>query len=188
LNKAVCHNIQYFFIYFYFFVRDIDENAARYFFLKITSKEMTLSGTLLTMFRLEAFIAGTCAIFVELIIFAKLSPSRRIYSYHGIPIIAGMFLCASAMFPLQIPLNFTATCLSCITSLNMYNTYYVHVITLRKYVVPPLIDNIIEDIFLPRYVEAFYPWGPILQLIYSIMMSAHCVFRLYITGLLLENG
>lgn len=132
--------------------------------------------------RVEALVSGMSSISLELIIMAHLLKSGRLmYYYHMLPIFSGVLLVLSSLQPQNAVISIAATLGSCGTALNMYNTYYVQVVMLRKYLEPLRLegstDEVVQDLFLPRYRAAFYPWGPISQLVYSIVVCTHILAR-----------
>lgn len=139
----------------------------------------------------EAAAAGLTSIIVELRIIAALltqRPRRVLYYYHALPLLAGATMLLSARDVHDVPMSLCATLASCITGLNMYNTYYVHVVLLRSHVAELRLDtptHAIGDLFLPAYKDSFFPWGPVVQIAWSLMMCVHVVVRSYATGLLL---
>ena len=135
----------------------------------------------------EALVSGGLYIAVELIICFQLwNRGRLLYHYHAVPVATGAALLLSAWSFDDVALSALATHLSIATSLNLYNTYYVGVVTLGQYVMPPAsVQTALDDLFLPRYTAAFYPLGPLAQVAYSLVVLAHCVIRVYATyGLL----
>ena len=52
----------------------------------------------------------------------------------------------------------------------------------RVYVAPGDTSSSLIDLFLPRYIDAFYPWGPVLQTLYALAVVGHCTFRAYVTA------
>ena len=144
-----------------------------------------------TFVALEAAVAGISTIVIEVRIIAALvkqRPRRILYYYHALPLLAGGAMMLSARDVQDVPMSLCATLASCITGLNMYNTYYVHVVLLRNHVADLRLDtptHAIGDLFLPAYKDSFFPWGPIVQIAWSLMMCMHVVVRSYATGLLL---
>lgn len=135
----------------------------------------------------EALVCGGFYIACELIICFQLwGRGRLLYHYHALPIATGVALLLSGWFDADLALSALATHLSIATSLNLYNTYYVSVVASGQYVVPPAsVQTALDDLFLPRYTAAFYPFGPVVQVAYSLLVLAHCVVRVYATyGLL----
>lgn len=135
----------------------------------------------------EALVSGALCVAVELIICFQLwKRGRLLYHYHALPIATGAALVVSGWFDADVALSALATHLTIATSLNLYNTYYVGVVTVGQYVVAPAsVETALDDLFLPRYTAAFYPLGPWAQVAYSLVVLAHCVVRVYATyGLL----
>jgi len=135
----------------------------------------------------EALVSGGLCIAVELIICFQLwKRGRLLYHYHALPIATGAALVLSGWSDTDIALSALATHLTITTSLNVYNTYYVSVVSAGAYVAPiASLETALDDLFLPRYTAAFYPLGPWLQIAYSLVVLAHCVVRIYATyGLL----
>lgn len=136
----------------------------------------------------EALVSGGLCIAVELIIcFQLCKRGRLLYHYHALPIATGGALLLSGWFDADLALSALATHLTLATSLNMYNTYYVSVVSAGAYVAPVAsLETALDDLFLPRYTAAFYPLGPWVQVAYSLLVLAHCVVRVYATFGLLE--
>ena len=140
--------------------------------------------------RLEAFVGGCSSILLELYIISHLWVQRRLlFHYHALPLFSGVMLMLTAVYPDDATLSIGATLSSCITSLNLYNTYYVHVVMLRRFVPEVRLDQgaqaVIADLFLPQYAPAFLPWGAMAQLLYSLLLCTHLMLRSYATALLL---
>ena len=143
---------------------------------------------LLEFNKLEALVAGTLSAVFELIIWNTLIFRKRtLWYYHQIPIINGMFLILLSVDDANIPLNVISTMISIATSLNVYNTYYVHVVMMADYVENIKANEQIIDIFLPRYKKSFFPYGPIVQSVYSAFVIFHCIFRAYMLGYMIEK-
>ncbi len=142
--------------------------------------------------RAEALLGGLACIASELRIVHYLqSEGRLLYYYHAIPLFSGVLLVMSAVYPQDATLSIAATLSSCITALNMHNTFYVHVVMLRRFVAEVRTDNardLITDLFLPRYTARFRPWGVVAQFVYSLLMCGHLLLRSYATRDLLLEG
>lgn len=70
----------------------------------------------------------------------------------------------------------------------MYNTYFVHVVMLDKFV--DKIDyeaDLINNLFLPKYKNTFYPWGPVLQQCWALLLSFHLTLRIIVFVQLIER-
>ena len=149
--------------------------------------------------RAEALTAGVVTCAIEMVIWRKLAlAGRALHYYHPIPMTSGLLLIAESQRPHVDWLSLAATVVNVATALNAYNTYYVHVVGVAAFVQPPAAlgagapegagaheraaSTLLEDLFLPRYVDAFYPWGPVLQTLYALVVVGHCVFRAWVTA------
>lgn len=144
----------------------------------------------LPLVQTEAFLAGVAACFFEAWIWWQLVRSgRALHYYHLYPLVAGAALIGSAYYPTHLPLATTATLLSVASGINVYNTFYVHVVMLRAYVQPPVLDgdaNVFRELFLPKYTSNFFPWGVVAQYAWSILIAGHAVLRAWNLGELVE--
>ena len=133
--------------------------------------------------RAEAFLAGLVTCLVEIVIWDRLAEQgRTLHYYHPIPMAAGLLLIVESQLPRVDWISLAATLFAFVTSMNMYNTFYVHVVTLQGYVEDVRNETLLDDLFLPRYRDAFYPWGPVAQTLYALMVIAHCTYRAYVTA------
>lgn len=138
--------------------------------------------------RAEAIVAGVGTLLSEVYIsYVLYKRGRLLYYYHVFPIATSILIIASGIDTFNVPLSLASTFLTACTCLNFYNTYYVHVVLMEKYVkpLPPLLR--VRDVFLPKYISEFYPWGPFLMLIYSLAVAFHCTFRAWFTGILIVD-
>lgn len=132
--------------------------------------------------RLEAFGGGVVSLGFEVWIMIRLFALRRLlYHYHALPLFSSGMLIMTALMPDDATLSIAATLASCITALNVYNTYYVSVVTLRRFVSDIRTNDgpaaLLIDLFLPKYDPSFYPWGPVAQLLYSAITCTHIWVR-----------
>lgn len=132
--------------------------------------------------RVEALAGGVASLGLELWIVLRLFTLRRLlYHYHALPLFSGALLVLTALFPADATLSVAATLTSCITALNVYNTYYVNVVTVRRFVAEIRTTDgpeaLLTDLFLPKYTPRFYPWGPVAQVFYSVLTCAHVWIR-----------
>lgn len=142
-----------------------------------------------TFARFEAVCAGLIAFGTEVQIWYTLAlDDRALYYYHLIPVASGALLVADGAWPGNPSVSLAATLVNACTALNVYNTYFLHVVAIHEYVVPASDDDLLRDLFLPRYVDEFYPWGPVTQLLYSLIILVHCVYRCHVTSRVLTNS
>ena len=129
--------------------------------------------------RAEALVAGVSSFGLEVVIWRALHlEGRTLYHYHLLPLYVGVLLVLAGLFPDDLVLSVAATLASCTTAVNLFNTYYVHVVMLRRHLAVDRLrvgsaSELIEDLFLPRYAASFYPWGPAAQLVYSALICLH---------------
>lgn len=145
--------------------------------------------------RAEALCAGAITCAVEIVIWHRLAAQgRAMHYYHPIPIASGALLILESQLPHVEWLSLAATMINFATAMNVYNTYYVHVVSMQPYVQPPALaavgsrnEILTTDIFLPKYTDSFYPWGPLVQILYALMVVVHCTFRAFVTAHVLRG-
>jgi hypothetical protein len=134
-----------------------------------------------TFGRVEAVGSGAIVCALEVYIWSELaSAGRSLFYYHLIPLATGLLLICDGVWPGVPSLSLASSVISAVTTLNIFNTYFVHVVASRHYLQEADAGSV-EDLFLPRYVDGFYPWGAVFQVVYSLVALAHCIFRLHVT-------
>ena len=129
--------------------------------------------------RVDSAMTGVSTIVAEVVIIAELAPQGRLlYYYHPIPLVAAAAILSTFVYPTDLHLNVLSTLLNLALAFNMYNTFLVHVVALGDFVEPPLDGPLaLRDAFLPRYRDGFAPWGPLLQVGWSLLTVARISFR-----------
>jgi hypothetical protein len=129
--------------------------------------------------RVDSVMTGVSTIVAEVVIIAELAPQGRLlYYYHPIPMVAAAAILATVVYPTDLYLNMLSTLLNLAIAFNMYNTFLVHVVALGDFVEPPIDGTLsMQDVFLPRYRAGFAPWGPLLQVGWSLLTVSRISFR-----------
>ena len=76
--------------------------------------------------------------------------------------------------------------------LNVYNLYYVYVVSLYS-MIPKELDSIrtvgelVKELFLPEYIDSFYKWIPVIQIIHTGLNTFHVVFRSHVLARLVRE-
>jgi hypothetical protein len=134
----------------------------------------------------EAFFGGCAGLLLELQAMRILGrEGRTLYYYHLFPMVTCVLLLICTMRPTDVLLNVATVQMTAVTTANMHNTYYVHVVAMHAQMESPSSQSLVYDFFAPRRRSSYYPWGPVREVVYSAACIAHLLFRTSYTATLL---